>query len=394
MRRAAILSAVRTPGGKFGGALLPLQAWELGALVVREALRRSGLDPRSIGEVVMGNGWQAGVGPNVARIAAVKGGLPEEVHAFTVNVRCGSGLKAVCLAADSIALGRTRAALAGGTESTSNVPYLLPRARWGYRMGHGEVLDALHKDGFLCPMAGMLMGETAEILAQEMGITREEQDSFALESHRKAVRATDEGAFKEEIVPVEIPSSGRNGFVLEADEIPRRDASLEALSKLPPVFKKGGTVTAGTSSALCDGASALVLVDEEWAVSEGFKPLARILSHHSVGVAPDHMGLGPVPAVRGALEMAGLSLEDVDLIEVNEAFAAQVIAVERSLNIPREKLNVHGGAIALGHPIGATGARILTTLVHALRRYDRTFGLASLCVGGGQGIAMVIERLS
>ncbi|MDK2871979.1 MAG: acetyl-CoA C-acetyltransferase [bacterium] len=392
MGKAVILSAVRTAGGKFGGSLSSFTAAELGSIVIREAVKRAGIPSEVIGEVIMGNGWQAGVGPNVARMSTIFAGLPESVSAFTVNKRCGSGLKAVMLGADSVILGREKVVVAGGTESTSQVPYILQGARWGYKMGHQQVYDALHKDGFFCPMAQMLMGATAEILAEEYRISRREQDEYALESHRRAILAIDSGKFDEEIVPVEIKT--REGTKLfKEEEIPRRDTSIEKLSKLPPVFKENGTVTAGTSSALCDGAAALVIADEEWAKAEGLKPLARILSYASVGVAPDHMGLGPVKAVPKALSLANLSLSDIDLIELNEAFAVQVIAVERELGLNHEKVNVHGGAIALGHPIGATGAKILTTLIYALRTYDKQFGLVTLCVGGGQGVAMVIERL-
>lgn len=392
MNRVVILSAVRTPGGKFGGSLSSFTASELGAIVIKEATDRAGISPDIVGEVIMGNAWQAGAGPNVARISAISAGLPESIPAFTVNKRCGSGLKAVALGADAILLGREKVVVAGGTEATSQVPYILQGARWGYKMGHQEIYDALHKDGFFCPMANMMMGATAEILAEEYGISRKEQDEYALESHRRAISAIDSGKFEEEIVPIKIKSKGEN-ILFKEDEIPRRDTSIEKLAKLPPVFKENGTVTAGTSSALCDGAAALVLAEESWAKAEGLRPLARILSYVSVGVPPDHMGLGPVKAVPKALSLAGLSLREIDLIELNEAFAAQVIAVERELGLDHEKVNVHGGAIALGHPIGATGAKILTTLIYALKTYDKQFGLVTLCIGGGQGIAMVVERL-
>jgi len=392
MRKAVILSAVRTAGGKFGGSLSSFTAPELGAIVIKEAIIRAKVSPDVVGEVVMGNGWQAGAGPNVARISTILSGLPDSVPAFTVNKRCASGLKAVMLGADSVILGREKVVIAGGTEATSQVPYILQGVRWGYKMGHQQVYDVLLKDGFFCPMAKMLMGATAEILAEEYGISRREQDEYALESHKRAISAIDSGKFNDEIVPVEIKA--KDGVKLfKEEEIPRRDTTLESLAKLPPVFKENGTITAGTSSALCDGAAAVVIADEEWAKAEGLRPLARILSYTSVGVAPDHMGLGPVKAVPKALSLAGLSLKDIDLIELNEAFAAQVIAVARELGLDHEKVNVHGGAIALGHPIGATGAKILTTLIYALRAYDKQFGLVTLCVGGGQGVAMVIERL-
>ncbi len=392
MGKPVILSAVRTAGGKFGGTLSSLTASDIGSLVVKEAVRRAGISPEDVGEVIMGNAWQAGVGPNVARMCTIFGGLPEKTPAFTVNKRCGSGLKAVMLAADDIVLGREHIAIGGGTEVASQVPYLLQGARWGYRMGHKEIYDAMHKDGFFCPMANMMMGATAEVLVEEYGISRKEQDEYALESHRRAIDAMDSGKFADEVLPVEVKMK-KETVMFKDEEIPRRNTSLEKLAKLPPIYKEGGTVTAGTSSALCDAAAAVVVADEDWAKAEGLKPMARILSYANAGVAPDHMGIGPVKAVPKALSMAGLSLSDVDLIELNEAFAAQVIAVERELKMDHSKVNVHGGAIALGHPIGATGAKILTTLVYALHRYDKQIGLVTLCIGGGQGVAMVIERL-
>ncbi|MCD6419525.1 MAG: thiolase family protein [Synergistetes bacterium] len=392
MGKPVILAAVRTAGGKFGGTLSSLTASEIGALVVKEVVRRSGVLAEDIGEVIMGNAWQAGVGPNVARMCTIFGELPEEVPAFTVNKRCGSGLKAVMLAADDILLGRERVTIGGGTEVASQVPYLLQGARWGYRMGNKEIYDAMHKDGFFCPMANMMMGATAEVLVEEYGISRKEQDEYALESHRRAIDAMNSGKFSDEVLPVEVKMK-KETIVFKDEEIPRRNTSLEKLAKLPPIYKEDGTVTAGTSSALCDAAAAVVVADEDWAKAEGLKPLARIVSYANAGVAPDHMGIGPVKAVPTALSMAGLTLSDIDLIELNEAFAAQVITVERELKMDHSKVNIHGGAIALGHPIGATGAKILTTLIYALHRYDKQFGLVTLCIGGGQGVAMVIERL-
>ncbi|MDN5347608.1 MAG: acetyl-CoA C-acetyltransferase [Clostridia bacterium] len=391
--RPVIVSAVRTSGGKFGGKFKNHTAVDLGEAVVKEAVRRAGISGEEVDELIFGCGWQAGAGPNVARLVTVKSGLPVDVPAFTVNIRCASGLKAVALAAQSVIAGESEVVVAGGTESTTNVPYILPEARWGQRMGDKLVVDVMHKDGFMCPLAGMLMGATAEILAERYNISREEQDQFALESHQKAVRALEEGKFKEEILPIEI-KSGKTVETYDGEEIPRKDTNLEALNKLPPVFKKDGTVTAGNSCALADAAAAVVVMSEQKAKALGLKPMAAIRSYAYTGVDPKVMGIGPVKAIPIALKKAGLELKDIDLIELNEAFAAQVLACERELKWDRSKLNVHGGAIALGHPVGATGAKILTTLLYALKTYDKTLGLISLCIGGGQGIAMVVERLN
>lgn len=393
MGRVVIVSAVRTANGRFGGKLKDKTAVDLGAAVIAEAVRRAGIPGEEIDEVIFGCGWQAGVGPNPARLCTVKSGLPEKVPAFSVNIRCGSSLRATALGAQTILAGDSSIVVTGGTESTSNVPFILPEARWGYRMGDRTVVDVLHKDGFMCPLAGMLMGATAENLVEKYGISRKEQDEFALESHQKAVKAMDEGRFKEEILPIEV-KAGKVVEVFEEEEIPRRDTSAEALAKLPPVFKRDGTVTAGNSCAMADAASAVVLMDEEVARVDGIKPMAVIRSYAAVGVDPKYMGIGPVYAIPKALKRAGLSLSDIDLIELNEAFASQVIACERELKWDRSRVNVHGGAIALGHPVAATGAKILTTLLYALKQYDKTLGLASMCVGGGQGVAMIVERLN
>ncbi|QNB44947.1 acetyl-CoA C-acyltransferase [Thermanaerosceptrum fracticalcis] len=393
MKRVVIVSAVRTAGGSFGGSFKDLTAVDLGAAVIKEAVKRAGLSPHAVGQVIFGNGWQAGVGPNPARLCTVKGGLPDSCPAFTVNIRCGSSLRAVELGILSIAAGEEDIVLAGGTESSTQVPYILPEARWGQRMGDTKIYDVLHKDGFMCQLAGMLMGNTAELLVEKYKISREEQDSFALESHYKAVDAMEKGLFKEEIVPVEIKD--RKGVkLIDTDEIPRKDVSLEKLGKLPPVFLKEGSVTAGNSCALCDAASAVLLMSEEKARELGVKPMALVRSYSYVALDPKYMGLGPVLAIPKALEKAGLKLQDIDLIELNEAFAAQVIACDRELKIDKEKLNVHGGAIALGHPVGATGAKILTTLLYALKNRDKHLGIVSLCIGGGQGVALVVERLN
>ena len=393
VKRPVILSAVRTAGGKFGGSLAAFEAPELGAIAIAEAVKRTGIAPDAVGEVVMGNGWQAGVGPNPARIAAVRSGLPVTVPAFTVNIRCGSSLRALMLVCDRIRLGDIAVGVGGGMESASNVPYLLKEARWGHRMGDKTSHDSLHKDGFMCPLAGMMMGATAEILAEEYKISREEQDSYALESHRRAVAAVESGKFRDEVVPVRIKSK-KEEIAFDTEEIPRRDTSLEKLAKLPPIYNEGGTITAGTSSALCDAGSAVVVADADWARSHGLKPMAEVLGYDVAACEPDHMGMGPVYAVPKALEKANLSLGDIDLIELNEAFAAQVLAVQRAMPFDMAKCNVHGGAIALGHPIGATGTKILATLLYALKAYDKELGLATACIGGGQGVAMVVRRLS
>ena len=390
MGKPVILGAVRTAGGKFGGSLKALTAPELGALILRSAVERSRINPADVAEVIMGNGWQAGVGPNPARIAVWKSGVLADVPAYSVNIRCGSGLKAVMLAADRIRLGDIKVGIAGGMESTSNVPYLLPEARWGHTLGEKKTPDALHKDGFFCPLGEMMMGETAEILADEYGISRREQENYALESHSRAVEAIDSGYFYDEIVPVTVRQK-KEEIPFSVDEIPRRDTGPEKLAKLPPVFRKDGTVTAGTSSALCDAASAVVVADEEWAAAEGYSPLAEILGYAVATVKPDHMGLGPAASTPPALEQAGISLQDIDYIELNEAFAVQVLAVAREMDIDLSACNVHGGAVALGHPIGATGAKLLTTLTSILRRRKRELGLATACVGGGQGVSLVIR---
>jgi acetyl-CoA C-acetyltransferase len=394
MSDIVIASAVRTAGGSFGGAFKRVSAVELGALIIKEAVHRAGIEPGQVDEVVFGTGWQAGLGPNVGRLATVKGGLPHEVPAFTVNKRCGSSLRAVSLAAQMIKAGDAEVVLAGGAENTSQVPYIADGARWGNRMGDGKLIDVMHKDGFMCPLAGHLMGMTAETLVERYKISRDAQDAFAAESQDKAVKAIKGGKFKEEILPVEVPVGKGKTEIFDTEEIPREGVTVEKLAKLPPVFKKDGTVTAGNSCALCDAASAVLIMKEERASELNVKPLARIISYAHAGVDPAIMGMGPVPAVSKALKQAGLELKDIDLIELNEAFAAQVLAVEQELKWDHSRLNVYGGAIALGHPIGATGTKILTTLIYALKDRDKSLGLANLCIGGGQGVAIVIERLS
>jgi acetyl-CoA C-acetyltransferase len=392
MREVVIAGAVRTPIGKFGGGLSGLTAAQLGAAVAREALRRAGVEARRISETIFGCARQAGGGPNVARQVSYRAGIPQEVPAFTVNMACGSGLKAIDLAYRAVRDGDSDLVLAGGTESMSRVPYLLPGARWGYRMGHQEAVDAMYQDGFLCPLSDMLMGDTAERLAEEYRIPREEQDAFALRSQERAARAWAEGRFAAETFPVPVP--GKKGDVeLHEDEHPRADTTAASLAKLPPVFKKdGGTVTAGNSSGITDGAAAAVVLSKERAQALGIKPMARILGVAAAGVDPHVMGIGVVPAVKRLLESLSLRLDQFDLVEVNEAFAAQVLACDRELRFDAERLNVNGGAIALGHPIGATGARVVATLLHEMARRKARLGLATLCISGGMGVAAAFER--
>jgi len=394
MNDIVIAGAVRTAGGRFGGSFQRVSAVDLGALVLKEAVRRAGIEPDQVDEVVFGTGWQAGLGPNIGRLATVKAGFPVEVPAFTVNKRCGSSLRAVSLAIQIIKAGDAEAVLVGGSENSTQVPYIADRARWGNRMGDGKLVDVLHKDGFMCPLAGHLMGVTAETLVEKYNISREEQDEFAVDSQSKAVAAMKEGMFKDEILPVEVPAGKGKTAMFDTEEIPREGVSVEKIAKLAPVFKKDGTVTAANSCALCDAAAALVVLTLEKAEELGVKPMARIVSYANAGVDPKIMGIGPVPAVNKALERASLSLDDIHIIELNEAFAAQILAVERELKWDRSKVNVHGGAIALGHPVGATGVKILTTLLYALKNREKTLGLVSLCIGGGQGVALIVESLA
>src|SRR5438552_4946149 len=379
-----LAAALRTPIGKFGGALAKLTAADLGVESAKATITRSGIDPNAIDEVIFGNARQAGVGPNVARQIAIRSGLRHEVPAYTVNQACGSGLRAIMNAADQIRLGQAGVVLAGGTESMSNTPYMMPRARWGMRMGHSELVDGMYRDGFMCPLADEMMGATAETLADRYGISREEQDRFAMESQQKAARAYDEHRFDDEIVPL---------ANLDRDEHPRFDTDLGSLAKLPPVFRKNGTVHAGNSSGVTDGASSMLVASAAAVAQHNLTPMARIVGYAQAGVDPKIMGIGPVPATKKLLEEIGMGLQDVDLIELNEAFAAQVIACDRELHFDRDKVNVHGGAIALGHPIGCTGARITTTLLHALHTHDKTVGLATLCISGGMGLSMIVERV-
>ncbi|MDQ1610525.1 MAG: acetyl-CoA C-acetyltransferase [Pyrinomonadaceae bacterium] len=397
MKDIYLCGAVRTPIGRFGGALAGVTAAELGATAAKESLRRAGLEPDAIQEVIWGAARQAGTGPNLARQIGYRAGAPDSVPAFTVNQACGSGLKAIILAAQEIMLGRARAVLAGGVENMSRVPYFAEGARWGAKMGNVELVDGMYRDGFLDPLSGLIMGETAENLARRYEITRDEQDAFALRSQQRAAAAIDSGRFDAELTPVEI--KGRRGelLTLTRDEHPRADTTLETLRKLAPVFdRRSGTVTAGNSSGITDGAAAVVVLDEATlkARSGGdVEPVARIVDYEIAGVAPEVMGIGPVPAVRALLARQQLTLADIDLVELNEAFAAQVIACDRELNFDAARLNVNGGAIALGHPIGCTGVRITTTLLHEMQKRDARRGLATLCVSGGLGLALLIERV-
>lgn len=393
MREVLIAGAVRTPIGKFGGALAGMTGAQLGAAAAVEAMRRAGVRPEQVDDVAFGCGRQAGNGPNVARQVAWRAGVPQEVPAFTVNMACGSGLKAIDYAFRAVRDGDADVVLAGGFENMSRVPYLLLGARWGYRMGEQKVMDAMYQDGLLCPLSEMIMGETAERLADQYSITREEQDAFALRSQQRAGRAWAEGRFAAETFAVKVP--GKKGDVeFTRDEHPRPDTTPEALAKLQPVFKKTGSVTAGNSSGITDGAAAMVVISREKADALGVKPMARILGIAAAGVDPHIMGIGVVPATRKLLGRLGLTLADFDLYEANEAFAAQVIACDRELHFDPEKLNVNGGAIAVGHPIGATGARISATLLHEMERRKARRGLATLCISGGQGLAAAYERVA
>jgi acetyl-CoA C-acetyltransferase len=392
MREVVIVSAVRTPIGAFGGCFKNVSAVELGTVAAKEAIKQAGIKPEMVNEVIFGNVLQAGQGQNVARQVSMGAGIPEEVSSFTVNKVCGSGLKTVALAAQSIMVGEADVVLAGGTESMSSAPYLLEGARWGMRMGDQKVVDYIVHDGLWDIFHDYHMGITAENIAERWNISREEQDQFALQSQSRAEEAMKSGRFNEEIVPVPVPQRKGEPLMVAVDEYPKFGTTLESLSKLKPAFKKDGTVTAGNASGINDGAAALVLMSKEMAEKLGLKPLATIVSFASAGLDPKVMGYGPVPASRKALEKAGLTSKDIDLVEANEAFAAQSLSVVKDLGLDPEKTNVNGGAIALGHPIGASGTRILVTLIHEMIKREAQTGLATLCIGGGQGIAMVIKR--
>lgn len=392
-KKIVILSAVRTPVGKYGGSFKNTSAVMLGTIAAKEAIKRAGIEVTQVDEAIFGQARQAGNKPNPARQVLYWTGIPQEKTAYTVNKACASGIKAIALGYQSLLLGENDIVLVGGIENMSQIPYFLDGARWGYRLGDGVLVDGMYRDGLFCPLADMIMGETAEILAEKYNISREEQDGFAYESQMKAKKAMDEGTFADEIVPVKVKDRKGKEQLIEADEHPRPDTTLEKLAQLPTVFKQGGTVTAGNSSGLTDGAAALVLTTEDHAKDLGLTPLAEIVSATSGAVDPKEMGLGPVPSTRKLLKINNLKLIDIDLIEVNEAFAAQVLAVERELKWDTQRRNIKGGAIALGHPIGCTGAKITVTLLHSLIQEDKELGMATLCVSGGQGMSLLLKRL-
>jgi acetyl-CoA C-acetyltransferase len=393
MKEVFLASSVRTPIGRFGGTLKDWSAADLAVPVVEESLKRAGVEPTLIDEVVIGNARQAGGGPNVARQISYRSGIPETVPAYTVNKACGSGLKAVLLAAQEIMLGRAEAIVAGGAESMSRVPYLAEGARWGLRLGNVELVDGMYRDGFLDPLSGQVMGETAETLARQYEISRDEQDRYALRSQQRAEVAASEGRFRAEVLPLQIKD--RKGALADfsSDEHARAGATLESMKKLPPVFSSDGSVTAGNSSGITDGAASMLVISGEFAIAHSVQAQARLVDYEIGGVDPRVMGIGPVPAIRKLLERRGLGLSEIDLIELNEAFAAQVLACDRELHFDQDRLNVNGGAIALGHPIGCTGARIMTTLLHELERRKARLGLATLCISGGMGMAVLVERV-
>jgi acetyl-CoA C-acetyltransferase len=393
MHQVYILSAVRTPIGKFGGALASRTAADMGVVAAKAAMERAYVRPDQIEETIFGNARQAGGGPNVARQISIRSGVPQEVPAYTVNKACASGLKSIALGFQEIATGNLDCVLTGGTESMSRLPYYLEGARWGYRLGNQAVVDGMHRDGFFCPLAEMLMGETAEVLAEQYKISREEQDEFALTSQTRAAAALEANRFADELAPVNLETK-KGTQVFSRDEHPFIGATLDKMAKLAPVFSKSGTVTAGNSSGITDGAAAVVLASEDFARKNDLKPLARIMAVTSVGVDPRIMGIGPVPALKKMEHKHQLSLNDFDLVELNEAFAAQVLACDRELRFDRAKLNVNGGAIALGHPIGATGTRITVTLLHEMLRRKAKRGVATLCVSGGMGMALAIENVA
>ncbi|MCK6479694.1 MAG: thiolase family protein [Planctomycetes bacterium] len=390
-RSAWIVAPVRTPIGKFGGAFTDVPASDLGGAAARETLRRSGIDPKAVGEVIIGHGRQAGNRPNPARQVQWKCGIPRETPAYTVNKACASSLKAITLAAGAVRLGEQEVVLVGGQENMSRTPFYLERARWGLRLGHGEVTDGMYLDGFLCPLCDELMGATAENLAGRYGLDRAVQDAWAVETQRRCEEATKAGRFDAERIPVEIP--GRKGPTsMNVDEHARPGTTLEGMAKLPPVFRKNGTVHAGNSSGITDGAATMLVASGDAVKAHGLRPMARLVDWTAAGVDPAIMGIGPVPAVRSLLARNRITLGDVDLVELNEAFAAQILACAKDLELDMAKVNVNGGAIALGHPIGATGARIVTTLLHEMERRGSKRGIATLCVSGGMGMALLFER--
>jgi acetyl-CoA C-acetyltransferase len=392
MKDIYLAGAVRTPIGRFGGTLASWSAADLGVAVAKESLHRAGVPVDQITDSIWGCARQAGGGPNVARQITWRAGVPETVPAATINQACGSGLKAIILAAQEIMLGRSDAILAGGTESMSRVPYFAEGARWGMRMGNMQLVDGMYRDGFSDPLSGLLMGQTAERLARQYEISRQEQDEFALRSQQRAEAAIESGRFKDEVMTLEVSGKKGESTSFARDEHCRAGTTLQDLAKLPPVFYKDGSVTAGNSSGITDGAAAVVVLSEEGLKRFGATAQARIVDYEICGVAPDIMGIGPVPAVRALLQRQNLNLSEIDLIELNEAFAAQVIACDRELHFDADRLNVNGGSIALGHPIGCTGVRITTTLIHEMKKRQARLGLATLCVSGGLGLALLLER--
>ena len=392
MRDVVIVSAVRTPVGSFCGSLGQMTAAELGAIVIKEAIKRAGISPDQVDEVILGNVIQAGQGQNPARQASIKAGIPQEVPSWTLNKVCGSGIKSIVCAAQAIISEDADIVVAGGMESMSLAPYALPKARTGYRMGNGALVDTMINDGLMDAFDNIHMGITAENIAEQFGISREEQDSYAVSSQNRAETAIKAGKFEEEIVSVSIPQRKGDPIVVSQDEFPRFGATHDSVAKLKPAFKKDGTVTAGNASGINDGAAAVVVMAKEKAEELGIIPIAKITSWASAGVDPKIMGTGPIPASRKALKKAGLTIKDIDLVEANEAFASQTLEVAKELELDMEKTNVNGGAIALGHPVGASGTRIFVTLLHEMKRRNAHRGLATLCIGGGQGIAMIVER--
>lgn len=392
IREAVIVAAGRTPVGKFQGSLKGFKATDLGALVVRESVKRAGVDPAEVDEVIMGCVIQAGLGQNPARQAALRGGLPPAVSAVTINKVCGSGLKSVMMAAQGIQLGDTDMVVAGGMESMSNAPYLLPKAREGYRLGNGELVDAMINDGLWCSFDDQHMGCTGEVVAERFIVSRAEQDAYALQSHQKAAAAIKTGRFKDEIFPVEIPQKKGPPILFDTDETVRLDTSLDVLAKLRPAFKEGGTVTAGNAPGVNDGASALVVTSLERARSLGIEPMARIVAQATSGIEPELVMMAPVEAMKRVLKKAGWTFADVDLIELNEAFAVQAVAIIRELGLDPERVNVNGGAVALGHAIGQSGSRLLTTMLYEMKRRDAHRGIVALCLGGGNAVALAVER--
>ncbi len=392
MKEVVIVSAVRTAIGSFGGSLKGVSPADMGALVIKNAMERVNLDPKAVDEVMMGCVLQSGHGQGVARQASIKAGIPQETPAFTINMICGSGLKSVSLATQSILSGDNDVVVCGGTENMSQAPYLLQKERWGARMGDSKVVDSMIKDGLWEAFNNYHMGQTAENIVELYGLTREEQDAFSAQSQNRAEAAVNSGRFKDEIVPVVIPQRKGDDIVFDTDEYVKPGVKVEKLAKLRPAFKKDGTVTAGNASGINDGAACLILMSKEKADQLGIKPLVSVVSHASAGVDPKIMGIGPVPASKKAMELANLTLADIDLVEANEAFAAQSLAVAKDLGLDMEKTNVNGGAIALGHPIGASGARIIVTLIHEMVKRSSNYGLATLCIGGGMGEAVIVKR--